>query len=174
MGTHAAYLFETGSEKQVKLFSLTREIVDGRHSSLLYIAGKQGVKGIRLSLKDIGFDVAFFERNKQLRIVDSEEFFTAIGKQQIFKPTSELHSQLTSKLEEAISSGFSYLSVISETDMLVRKGFLARYREFDDFLAKSIRDLKCCFVCAFDRRELAAAGVSDATQEISSIHSLML
>ena len=57
--------------------------------------------------------------------------------------------------------GSSYLVVVSETDMLVRKGFLSNYVEFDTHLGRTIRDLKAAFVCAFDRRELLAAGIKD-------------
>jgi len=173
-GIHAAYLFETQSEKQAKLFSLCRDIVDARNSSLIYIAGKQGVKGIRLSLKDIGFDVSFFERTKQLKIVDSEEWFLSSSRQQQFKSLQELEQQLASKSQETTSSGFAYLAVISETDMLVRKGFLSKYREFDNLLTRKVRELRCAFVCAFDRRELVAAGVPDVDAEISSSHSRVI
>ena len=171
IGSHIGYVFDTSAEKQTKLFSLTREIVDARTSTLVYVAGKQGVKGIRLSLKDTGFDVAFYERNKQLQIADSEEWFTTSGRQQQFKSISDIELQMKNKLKDALDSGFSYLSVISETDMLVRKGFLSKYREFDEFLASNIERLGCAFICAFDRRELVAAGISDVNAEVSLLHS---
>ncbi len=67
-GFHAAYFFDSQSEKQLKLFSLCREAVDQKNDSLVYVAGKQGVKGIRLSLKDTGFDVAAYEKKQQMKI----------------------------------------------------------------------------------------------------------
>ncbi|MGH2639897.1 MAG: hypothetical protein ACRDF4_11570, partial [Rhabdochlamydiaceae bacterium] len=75
IGSHAGYIFESNSEKQKKLFDLCRDAVDAKNSGLLYIAGKQGVKGIRLSLIDTGFDVASYQRKNKLNIVDSEEFY---------------------------------------------------------------------------------------------------
>jgi hypothetical protein len=172
-GTHAAYFFESHSEKQSKVFPLCKEILDDKNASLVYIAGKQGVKGIRLSWKDIGFDVALYERGNRLRIVDSEEWFLT-GRQLKFKEISELELQLNSTANQAIESGFSYLAVISETDMLVRKGFLSNYKEFDLFLNSKIEHSRIAFVCAFDKRELVAAGVRDITSDISRLHSYVI
>ena len=58
--------------------------------------------------------------------------------------------------------------------LLVRKGFLSKYIEFDASLGRAIRDLKAAFICAFDRRELLAAGIKDPATEISELHSVML
>jgi hypothetical protein len=174
VGTHPAYVFDTSAEKQSKLFALCQEIISSGNSSVLYIAGKQGVIGIRLSLKDIGFDVSFYERSKQLRIVDSEEWFLTSGRQQQFLPIPELEQRLKVRAQEAVQSGFRCLTVISETDMLVRKGFLPKYKEFDDFLAREIKEFGVAFVCAFDRRELQAAGVRDVDAEVSASHSFLL
>src|ERR1700730_8758194 len=122
-GTHAAYFFELQSEKQSKIFPLCREILDSKNAALIYVAGKQGVKGIRLSLKDTGLDLTPYEKTKQLRIVDSEEWFLN-SRQQKFKDLTELEVELNSRANEVMGSGFNYLCMISETDMLVRKGFL--------------------------------------------------
>jgi hypothetical protein len=173
-GSHAAYIFETNAEKQSKLFGMIREIIYSGVSSILYIAGKQGVKGIRLSLKDVGVDVSFYEKTKQLRIVDSEEFFTTLGRQQSFRPLTDIERELKARSADAMAAGFSYLAVVSETDMLVRKGYYPKYRELDEFLSNNMRELKCAFVCAFDRRELLAARIVDPEIEIASVHSLIL
>jgi hypothetical protein len=170
-GTHAAYFFESHSEKQSKIFPLCKEILDSKNAALIYIAGKQGVKGIRLSLKDTGFDLTPYEKTKQLRIVDSEEWFLSSPLQQKFKEFEELEIELNSRANEAVSSGFNYLAVISETDMLVRKGFLSNYKDFDAFLNTKLERTKIAFVCAFDKRELTAAGVGDISADISKLHN---
>ena len=170
-GSHAAYFFELQSEKQSKIFPLCREILDSKNAALIYVAGKQGVKGIRLSLKDTGFDLGPYEKSKQLRIVDSEEWFLSSIRQQKFKELEELETQLNSRANEAIASGFNYLVVISETDMLVRKGFLSNYKDFDAFLNTKLEHAKIAFICAFDKRELAAAGVRDIGADISKLHT---
>jgi hypothetical protein len=169
-GTHAAYFFEDHAEKQSKIFPLCKEILDAKNAALIYVAGKQGVKGIRLSLKDTGLDLTPYEKAKQLRIVDSEEWFLN-SRQQKFKELSDLEIELNSRANEAVGSGFKYLCVISETDMLVRKGFLSNYKEFDAFLNTKIEHSKIAFVCAFDKRELTAAGVRDIAADISKLHS---
>ena len=153
IGTHAGYVFESNSEKQLKLFALCRESVSAKNCGLLYIAGKQGVKGIRLSFIDTGFDVAAFQRNGQMKIVDSEEWYLVNSHKPEFKSIEELENEFRKVATDTIALGFSYLVVISETDMLVRKGFLPQYIEFDAHLGKTMRDLKTAFVCAFDRRE---------------------
>jgi hypothetical protein len=173
-GTHAAYFFDSHSEKQLKLFPLCKEIVDSKNAALIYIAGKQGVKGIRLSMKDVGFDLTPYEKSKQLKIVDSEEWFFSTSRQQKFKDLAELEVQLNSKATEALQTGFNYLAVISETDMLVRKGFLPNYLEFEGLVNSQLGRAKIAVVCAFDKRELLAAGVRDVSAEISRLHSEVL
>src|SRR5579871_6641172 len=140
-GTHAAYYFDSHSEKQAKVFPLCKEILDAKNAALIYIAGKQGVKGIRLSLKDTGLDLTPYEKTKQLRIVDSEEWFLT-PRQQKFRELADLEVELNSRANEAVGTGFSYLCLISETDMLVRKGFLENYKEFDRFLNTKIEHSK--------------------------------
>ncbi|MDA4111069.1 MAG: MEDS domain-containing protein [Thaumarchaeota archaeon] len=173
-GTHAAYYFDSNAEKQSRIFPLCREIMDAKNAFLIYIAGKQGVKGIRLSLKDVGFDVAQYEKSKQLKIADSEEWFLSSGRVQKFKELEDLERQLETNAREAIESGFSHVTVISETDMLVRKGFLSSYKEFDRFLNSTIEQIRAAFVCAFDKRELVAAGVRDISADISRLHSQVI
>ncbi len=174
IGTHAGYVFDSNAEKQMKLFALCKESVNVKNCGLLYIAGKQGVKGIRLSLIDIGFDVASYQRNGQMRIVDSEEWYLENVRRPQFKSVEQLEEEFRVLATETIALGFSYLIVVSETDMLVRKGFLSKYVEFDEHLSKTIRDLKAAFVCAFDRRELLAAGIKDPTSHVSGSHTVML
>ena len=174
LGTHAAYLFESSSEKQVKLFEICKDFLRAKNVGLLYIAGKQGVKGIRLSMKDSGVDVSSRERMKQLRLVDSEEWYTSQGKPARVKSQEELGEQFRKASLEVITAGYSYLAVISETDMLVRKGFFQEYREFDSFITKNIRDLKAMFLCAFDMRELLAAGISDAEKAVGEMHEFLI
>ena len=133
------------------------------------------MKGIRLSLKDIGFDVASYERVRQMKIVDSDEWFLSQDRQRWhFKDIAELHAQLKEVATDANTSGLSFVAVISETDSLVRKGFYDRYREFDDSLGRSITGTDAAFVCAFDRRELEAAGVTNVEEELSRSHSKLI
>lgn len=173
IGTHAGYVFESNSEKQDRLFELCRELIL-KQCGILYIAGKQGVKGIRLSLIDTGFDVSGYQRSGQMEIVDSEEWYLSSPRRTQFKSNAELENELRKVSEETISTGYNYLVVISETDMLVRKGFLSKYAEFDGQLDSLIKDLKIAFVCAFDRRELLASGVKDPTVQVAVTHRTMM
>ena len=136
IGTHAGYVFDSNSEKQSKLFSLCRESVNVKNCGLLYIAGKQGVKGIRLSLIDTGFDVASYHKNGQMKIVDSEEWFLESDRKPQFKRVEQLMVEFAKLATETVAMGLSYLVIISETDMLVRKGFLSNYIEFDTSLGR--------------------------------------
>ena len=174
LGTHAAYLFETNSEKQEKLFEICKECLRVKNVGLLYIAGKQGVKGIRLSLKDSGVDVSSRERMRQLRLVDSEEWYISQDKPQRFKSNEELGEQFRKSSSEVVSAGYGYLSVISETDMLVRKGFFKEYKQFDASISQNIREFKAMFLCAFDKRELLAAGVTNPTTVLEEAHDFLI
>jgi hypothetical protein len=172
-GTHAAYFFDSQSEKQLRLFSLCSETVDQRKASLVYIAGKQGVKGIRLSLKDTGFDVSAYEKRSQMKILDSEEFFLTVGRQQQFRPVRELCDKITSFESEGQSKGFNAVVVLCETDMLVRKGFSNAYADFEEAISGLVRQSQLSFVCAFDRRELLAKGISNPEAQIGPLHDFV-
>jgi hypothetical protein len=137
---------------------------------LFYIAGKQGVKGIRLSMKDAGIDVAAFERAKRLKIVDSEEWYLISGKVPSFKPINEISLQFSRFQDEALSSsGVDCVLIISEIDMLTRKGFFPSYQEFDKILGRNIP--KTIFVCTCDLQELKAAGIS--VDSLAVVHGTM-
>lgn len=174
-GTHAAYFFDFQAEKQQKLFSLCREAVDLKNSALIYVAGKQGVKGIRLSLKDTGFDVSAYEKRQQMKIFDSEEFFLVQGRQTSqFREFAELGEKIRGLEKEFSGRGFSSLVIISETDMLVRKGFLPNYKEFDASVASILKEFPIALVCAFDRRELSARNVSNPEAELGPLHNVIV
>ncbi len=173
-GLHTAYFFDSQSEKQLKLFSLCREAVDEKNAFLIYIAGKQGVKGIRLSLKDTGFDVAAYEKRQQMKIVDSEEFFLLPARQQQFRSEKELTEKIGTFEKEALKLSFSALVVISETDMLVRKGFLAGYKKFDESMSQALPTSSAILVCAFDKRELSAKGVTNPEAELGPLHAAIV
>ena len=173
VGTHSGYLFESNAEKQDRLFTICRETVRTNHA-LLYVAGKQGVKGIRLSLIDTGFDVTSYQRVNQFRIVDSEELFLENSRRPSFKSLEQIQEQFRKAISGVNSSGYDYLVVIIETDMLVRKGFLHKYIEFEEWLASQSKEMKASFVCAFDVRELVATGVKDAVIQVSALHTFML
>lgn len=168
-GTHIAHVFISSSEKQSALFHLAEVAVNAERSYLLYIAGKQGVKGIRLSLKDVRFNVAFYERARQMKIVDSDEWYLDSGNS--FKSNAKLKEQLDSVISETISAGYSFVTVISETDALVRKGFYNEYAEYDMSLTTLLTDTPAAFVCAFDRREMEAAGIRDVDEALSKSHT---
>jgi MEDS: MEthanogen/methylotroph, DcmR Sensory domain len=171
-GTHIAHLFSNSAEKQATLFHFCDEAVNSERSYLLYIAGKQGVKGIRLSLKDVRFNVALYERARQLKIVDSDEWYLESGRQKLsFKTNEKLKEQLAGVISEASNAGFSFVTVISETDSLVRKGFYREYSEYDKSLGAEIPVLAAAFICAFDRREMEAAGVLNIREDLSKSHS---
>lgn len=165
-GTHAAYFFKDSAEKQRRLFQLSLEFLDGR-SFVLYIAGKQGTKGIRLSMKDSRIDVAGYERQKKLRIVDSEEWYLTSGRATVFKTPESIAEQFQISYKEATQAGNEALLVISETDQLVRKGFVQQYLEFEK-TASAIVDSKISFLCAYDERELGAAHTS--SDSIARLH----
>lgn len=181
VGEHAALLFESSADKQKRLFSLCESTLNystanKKKSGVLYIAGKQGVKGIRLSLIDTGFDVASYQRNKLFNIVDSEDWYLTPGRVRQFKTTEVLLDQLRSALAETLSADLDYLSVISETDMLVRKGFLSKYMEFDSELDRKVKSggLNVAFICAFDKFELRAAGVAEPLNYVYDTHTEIL
>jgi len=133
------------------------------------------VKGIRLSLKDTGFDVASYERVRQMKIVDSDEWFLRQDRQKwSFKDMSELREQLTNVIKEATAAGFYFVTVISETDSLVRKGFYDRYQEFDASLGRSLSGIDAAFLCAFDKRELEAAGITNESEDLTKTHSRLV
>lgn len=173
-GSHVAYIFSSSAEKQSALFQLCEHEVSSQNHFVLYLSGKQGVKGIRLSLKDVGFDVAFYERAKQFRIIDSEEWFFSSGRQRLFKPSEEIKAQIVALAGEAISYGYPQATIISETDALVRKGFYPKYLELDNFLGKQLLNVKTALVCAFDQRELEAAGAKNYREEIGNSHSAII
>ena len=173
VGTHNGYLFDSNAEKQDRLFTICRENIR-LNRAVFYVAGKQGVKGIRLSLIDTGFDVASYQRVNQFRILDSEELFLDNSRRPAFKSLEQVHEQLERAISEFNSSGYEYVIVILETDMLVRKGFLHKYLEFEDWLNDRSKELKASFVCAFDARELIATGVKDPALQVSGLHNFML
>jgi hypothetical protein len=173
-GSHSALLFESQSDKQERLFSMCRDCVGSRDSYLLYIAGKQGVKGIRLSLKDVGFDVASFEKKNQMKIVDSEAWFVSSARLPIFKPFDEIYSQFREVSAGAGRAGFHQVTIISETDMIVRKKMYPEFKEFDKKLRDKLLELNAALVCGFDRRELQAAGIPDTTREVSEYHTILI
>jgi hypothetical protein len=173
-GIHAAYIFDSQSDKQLKLFSLCREAVDVKNASLIYIAGKQGVKGIRLSLKDTGFDVSAYEKKGQMKILDSEEFFLSTGRQPNLRPNEQIEENIMDYEKEALRLGFSELVIICETDMLVRKGFLNGYKDFDASMTKFLLVSHSILVCAFDRREMTAKGVANPESEVGPAHTVIV
>jgi hypothetical protein len=173
-GAHIAYVFSSNAEKQSSLFQLCEHEISSQNHFVLYLSGKQGVKGIRLSLKDVGFDVAFYERAKQFRIIDSEEWFFASGRQKLFKAPEEIKAEIAGLAGEAVSCGYPQATIISETDALVRKGFYPKYLELDNFLGKELLNVKASLVCAFDQRELEAAGAKNYREEIGNSHSAVI
>lgn len=173
-GAHTGYIFDAHDEKQSRLFSLCRETMDTKNSVVVYVAGKQGTKGIRLSLIDTGFDVAFYQKTKRMKIVDSEEWFLTGERKPQFKSLERLADEVSRELEQATAAGYDGVFLIFETDMLVRKGFLQKYVEFDEMLNKRIDNIRASALCAFDRRELMAAGISDPTALVSRSHQNLL
>lgn len=175
VGTHAAYVFSDSAEKQQRLFSIVDHSLQDPTASVFYIAGKQGVKGIRFSMKDYGIDVGAIERQRKIKIADSQEFFLTATKTQTFKPIETVRGQLTELAESQTKAGYYYLTVISETDFLVRKGFFQQYREFELELGRKLQLSRGVFVCAYDMRELAAAGQPESVKsELERLHSTLL
>ncbi len=168
---HALFLYKYSSEKQTRIFKFIQDAFRKESCYLLYIAGKQGVKGIRLSMKDSGIDVALHERAGRLRIVDSEEWYVLPGKVQSFKAMNDLESQFDNIEKDAKDSGSDVVLVISEIDMLVRKGFYKNYLEFERTLGTDMKKFKSKFVCAYDEQELRAAGIQQPADILSKLHS---
>lgn len=174
IGSHVAYIFADSAEKQQRLFHVVNESLQDPSAAVLYIAGKQGVKGIRFSMKDYGIDVGAIERQKKIRIVDSEEWYLVPGKTPSFKPIGRIRDQLSEFAEVEQRAGYYYLTIISETDFLVRKGFFKQYRELETELGKKFALFRAIFVCAYDERELTASGLANARADLSALHSSVL
>jgi hypothetical protein len=168
---HLFYLFDDAAEKQQRIFRMLASLLSASRTSVLYIAGQQGVKGIRLSMKDFGIDVAANEREKKLKIVDSEEWYLTRARQPTFKTNEEIKSEIQRLVGEAKSAGYEYATIISETDMLVRKGFFSEYFRLEKELAEMVSGSSIAFLCAYDERELLAKGLKEARSEISALHS---
>ena len=174
IGSHCAYVFTDSSEKQLRLFRLVRESLNDPSAAVLYIAGKQGVKGIRFSLKDYGIDVGGIERLWRIRIADSEEWYLIPGKTPSFKAISTIQNQFSEFVKTEEKHGYYYITIISETDYIVRKGFFKEYRELEAALGKSALLSNGVLVCAYDERELKAAGLTNSSLDLSELHSTML
>jgi hypothetical protein len=174
VGSHAAYVFVDTAEKQQKLFRLVSDSLQDPSAAVLYIAGKQGVKGIRFSMKDYGIDVGSIEREKKIKIVDSDEWYLTPGKVPAFKQIGIVREQFGEFVKSVGEAGYYYVTVISETDSLVRKGFFKQYRELETELGKNIALFRAIFICAYDERELNAAGFKEARAELSSLHASIL
>lgn|SRR5487761_409495 len=166
-GKHSAYFFRDSAEKQQRLFQLCEDALAGS-CFVLYIAGKQGTKGIRLSMKDAGIDVAGFERQKKLKIADSEEWYLTSGHSASFKTMEDLSDQIQKIAKESHEAGNQLLVVISETDQIVRKGFLEHYMEFERTATMIVDSSSIAFICAYDERELGAARMPK--DEIAKLH----
>jgi hypothetical protein len=174
VGSHAAYIFSDSAEKQQKLFRLVAESLQDPSGAVLYIAGKQGVKGIRFSMKDYGIDVGYSERQKKIKIVDAEEWYLTLAKTPTFKSIGTIREQFTNYVKSEEEAGYYYVTVISETDSLVRKGHFGNYRELEMELGKNIALFRAIFVCAYDERELNAAGFHEIKEQLSSLHASII
>jgi MEDS: MEthanogen/methylotroph, DcmR Sensory domain len=170
-GKHIFYLFNNAEEKQRKIFRILESLLSGSRTSILYIAGKQGVKGIRLSLKDFGIDVALHEKQKKFKIVDSEEWFLTKARQPTFKPFDEICADFDHIGALAKTFGFDFATIISETDMLVRKGFAEQYISFEKEIGGLARKGSLAFLCAYDEREILARGLKSVPEEVTSLHA---
>jgi hypothetical protein len=174
VGSHAAYIFSDSAKKQQKLFRLVSESLQDPSGAVIYIAGKQGVKGIRFSMKDYGIDVGFSERQKKIKIVDSEEWYLTLGKTPSFKPIGTIREQFSNYVKAEEEAGYYYVTIISETDSIVRKGHYDHYRELEMELGKNIALFRAIFVCAYDERELNAAGFREVRPQLSSLHASVI
>ena len=174
IGSHVAYIFVDSAEKQQRLFQLVSDSLQDPSAAVLYIAGKQGVKGIRFSMKDYGIDVGAIERQRKIRIVDSDEWYLVSGKTSSFKPIGKIRDQFSEFAEYEQKAGYYYLTIISETDSVVRKGFFEQYRELETELGRKLALFRAIFVCAYDERELSAKGLPDARSDLTSLHSSIL
>jgi MEDS: MEthanogen/methylotroph, DcmR Sensory domain len=174
IGSHAAYIFEDSAEKQRRLFSLVSESLQDPSACVLYIAGKQGVKGIRFSMKDYGIDVGSIERQKKISIVDSSEWYLTPLKVPIFKQIGTIRDQFSEFAKSEEQAGYYYVTIISETDSLVRKGFFKQYKELEIDLGKNIALFRAIFICAYDERELNAAGFREIKADLANLHAVIL
>ncbi len=174
VGSHAVYIFADSAEKQQRLFRLVSESLQDPTVAVLYIAGKQGVKGIRFSMKDYGIDVGSIERQRKIKIVDSEEWYLTPGKVTSFKPIGTVRNQFSEFVKSEEEAGYYYVTIVSETDSLVRKGFFKYYRELEMELGKNIALFRAIFVCAYDERELNAAGFREIRTDLSNLHATIL
>ena len=123
-------------------------------------------------MKDFGIDVASFERLGRLRIVDWEEWFLAPGRQAPFRSTADLLEQFAVVFRDAHSRGCEPLLIISESDMLVRKGYLGDYEGFEKEAERSLLDIGAVLLCAYDERELSA--IKGSKSEVALRHTKSL
>ncbi len=171
---HLFYMFTDAAEKQQRIFRLLDSLLSSSRTSILYIAGKQGVMGIRLSMKDFGIDVAQYQKEGKLKIADSEEWYLTKARQPVFKPLEEIMAEVLRLAGSAKEAGFAYATIISETDMLVRKGFLQQYLLLEKEIAELVSKSTAAFLCAYDDRELQAKGLQESESQISALHSSRL
>jgi hypothetical protein len=174
VGSHAAYIFADSAEKQRRLFRLVSESLQDPSAAVLYVAGKQGVKGIRFSMKDYGIDLGSIERQKKIKIVDSDEWYLTLGKTPAFKQIGTIRDQFSEFVKSEEQVGYYYVTIVSETDSLVRKGFFKHYRELEMELGKNIALFRAIFICAYDERELNAAGFREIKTDLSNLHAAIL
>ncbi len=76
--------------------------------------------------------------------------------------------------KEASKAGFAGLVILCETDMLVRKGYLAEYEKFDESMGRILPQSSVTLVCAFDKRELSARGVANPEAELGPLHEVIV
>jgi|GEM_PF-1858525 hypothetical protein len=172
---HVAFLFSSLPEKQSKLFSLVSSILEAGTNSILYLAGKQGVKGIRLSMKDAGINVALYERRMMLKIEDSQEWYLDTGiSQGLFRSDSEIESRFRNFAESLIPAGPEAITIISEMDILVRKGFLEDCIRFERTLNLVISSLNALCVCVYDERDLSVQGIPSPQDRLAHLHNRIL
>ncbi len=172
---HVAFLFSSLPEKQSKLFSLVSSILEAGTNSILYLAGKQGVKGIRLSMKDAGINVALYERRMVLKIEDSQEWYLDTGiSQGLFRSDSEIESRFRNFAESLIPAGLEAITIISEMDILVRKGFLEDCIRFEHTLNLVISSLNAFCVCVYDERDLSDQGIPSPQDRLAHLHNRIL
>jgi MEDS: MEthanogen/methylotroph, DcmR Sensory domain len=170
--SHLFFQFNNSEEKQQKIFALVVRLL--ARSTIMYIAGKQGIKGIRLSMKDYGIDVAANERENRLKIVDSEDYFLTKNRQPSFKPIDDIQRELENFEASASRGNFEFSTIVCETDMLVRKGFFENYLEFEKQLPTIMTNGAWAVVCIYDERELQAKGLTGLESKLIALHSAVL
>jgi hypothetical protein len=161
---HTAYLYDMVDDKQIILFSYVMNAIE-EGGLAVYIAGRQGKKGIRLSMRDFGIDVNRSEERHALQILDASEFFLEKENGPV-KSAIKIEQQYKTLVETSLNYGLKSLRIAAETDDLMHKKRGNDYISQDLLLGKEL-PFEATLVCAFDLREMNNDSDKEAKEQLT-------